>query len=53
MSRALLIDAAIGFPLVALISMVATLPMNEVGVRSHVTWMRLPPSPLGETVAET
>src|SRR5205823_13611429 len=47
------IDLRTGLPFVALIRAAAIRPLNEVGVRCQVTWMRLPPSSRDEMAADT
>ena len=46
-------EAAIGLPGVSTINAVTNRPTSEVGVRFQITWIRLPPSALGEIAAET
>lgn len=53
LASVLRIEAATGLPPVSWISTVASRPTIEVGVRFQITWIRLPPSPLGAIAAET
>ncbi len=53
LASALRIEVATGLPPVSWISTVASRPTIEVGVRFQITWIRLPPSPLGAIAAET